>query len=487
MRTFVLFPTRPRHFWYLFTLVVGLAGCWLLGQRSGAPGGPPVASAARVSALAPAPNRLVETRHEVTYSTRPGVMNWNVVPPFRLNPGEVFIWDGIYNSGAQLDAMRERGVTHFSVVKYTDPKINRFDVPLGQRWAMLNNGHFNGTPAFGGANVAAITDAQIDQVTDNFMQEYRSRARLQSREPVLDWASLDMEWGEGDPARAAKIGHIRRRIINRLRNQYGVRIVECYDVYPVTWHPDQFFTGTATEWNHLMVDGKPLVQFTNNVPYIPINNWVNESGNWRQANFYDEKQYLDLRAERKRTNADWLYRICRALEVNNRVSPVPSIGYVTHGWAEFGYPKEQWGALRPDIMEGLAIWQFMEGGQGLGVWSENVDIGTGGIVRDYYEALLVGLYKISRHNDLRTGQRTFYQLPYSLDGGKTWIEEDIFATEKAKRPVVRAIVKGNKILVAACDPNLFDGQKTIRIKFKEWVDEITLKPYSTYLGRATLP
>jgi hypothetical protein len=463
--------------------LVGLAGFWTFRNRTPNESARPVAGLG----LAPAANRLVETSYDATYSTRPGVMNWKVVPPFRLNPNEVFIWDGLYNSGAQVDDMRDRGVTHFSVVKYTDPKIGRFDIPVGQRWAMLNNGHFNGTPAFNGANVQGITDAQIDQVTDRFIDEYRSRHRHSGNGPVLDWVSLDMEWGEGEPARAAKIGYLRRRIIDRLRTRYSVRVVECYDVYPISWHPDQFFKDTGSEWNQLVVDGKPVVQAANNVPYIPINNWVEESGKWRQVNFYDEKQYFDLRLERRRTNADWLYRICRALEVNHRVSPVPNVGYITHGWAEFGYPKEPWGALRPDIMEGLAIWQFMEGGQGLGVWSENIDIGTYGIARDYYEALLVGLYKMSRHNDLRTGQRQFYTLPYSLDGGKTWIEEDIFATEKARRPVVRGILKGKELLVAACDPNLFEGQKTIRVRFNDWVDEIPLKPYSTYLGRAKLP
>jgi hypothetical protein len=490
MLAFFLSPTRKRRWFSLLTGVVLVAG--FLGYRYLPRGVPPIpvpgaAPAAGQYPRAAEPNRLVETRHDARYSTRPGVVDWTVVPPFRLNPNEVFIWDGQYNSGTQVDEMLARGVTHLSVVKYADPRIGRYDIPLRHRWGMVLNNHFEGTPAFNGQNVLALTDAQIDAVTDRFVEEYRQRARLRPAEVVLDWVSLDFEWGEGEPARVTKIGAIRRRMATRLRQRHGVRVVECYDTYPVGWHPDQFFSTFSAEWNQLMVDGKPVVQAANNIPYIPLNNWVEEAGKWRQADFYSEPAYQGLRLERKRTNSDWLYRICRAAEVNNRLAPVPGIGYVTHGWAEFGYPREQWGALRPDIMEGLAIWQFMLGGQGIGVWSENVDIGTGGIVRDYYEALLVGLYKISRHNDLRTGARTFYTLPYSLDGGRTWIEEDIFATEKAKRPVVRGLLKGDELLVAACDPTLFEGTRTVRVRFNDWVDEITLRPYQTYLGRATLP
>jgi hypothetical protein len=156
----------------------------------------------------------------------------------------------------------------------------------------------------------------------------------------------------------------------------------------------------------------------------------------------------------------------------------------------FKYP------LRNDIAEAMAIFGMYFSTTFI-VWSphgystpENIPAG-GGVFRAC-EYFISGLKRMAWHNDMRTGnfQRVIPEI--SLDGGQTWGRYNTYQSRQANRPTVRALVKGNEILVLGYNDTSNDATDlSVMVRYNSWQDTIVLRGRNdpnrrVYVGRAVM-
>lgn len=139
-----------------------------------------------------------------------------------------------------------------------------------------------------------------------------------------------------------------------------------------------------------------------------------------------------------------------------------------------GYPNKD---ISPEMAEATPIFAMLSGAKGLWLWDEintPIDIDPNN-TRSYqtYEYFIAGLYRISRHKHMFEGGFSYFRPknPVELAG--------------VRQPVVRGVVNGGRILIAAQHPNANPEDETkVDIEYKGWKDTITLKGREVYLGEA---
>ena len=165
---------------------------------------------------------------------------------------------------------------------------------------------------------------------------------------------------------------------------------------------------------------------------------------------------------------DYLAYLLFQIEVNRAWTSKPIIPFV---WLRFSYtPQFVKKFIRPFMAEATAIFPFFSGANGLWLWD---DPGTFSNNENYatYEHFINGLYRLSQHKDMFIGN---YELVIQTTA------RDYVDTRK---PIWRAVAKGNEILVAAHNPYAKDENEvvTIEVAYKNYRQNITLKGYEVFL------
>lgn len=208
----------------------------------------------------------------------------------------------------------------------------------------------------------------------------------------------------------------------------------------------------------------------------------------------------------------WLAGLLGEQEANARLSPKKRIAWhwlFNSQSAAFANSGKAEHPAPPAIAEGTAIFYWFTGAYGAVLWDDQINLtpdqplnsnpalrGTGND-RHYacYEHYMHGLWRLFKHHgDFFDGQETYLNetTDCSYDGGQTWVAYNASQLKVRNVPIVRAIVNGNQILVAAAKPYARPGQ-TSRVLVRyirngyAFYSEITLTGDEIYLGRATMP
>jgi len=174
-----------------------------------------------------------------------------------------------------------------------------------------------------------------------------------------------------------------------------------------------------------------------------------------------------------------------------------SLWYPFHDGAQgpesthFDYP------LRDDMAEAMAIFGIYYGTTFI-VWSPHSFVTSPSAVSTVQgafrptEFFLGGLRRMAWHNDLRTGNFERVIPEISVDGGKTWSRDNLYQSKYNNRPVVRAIVKGNEILVIGYNTTTgSNNDLEVMVRYNNWQDKFTLRGFNSpdrrvYVGRAVM-
>ena len=165
---------------------------------------------------------------------------------------------------------------------------------------------------------------------------------------------------------------------------------------------------------------------------------------------------------------DYLAYLLFQIEVNRAWTSKPIIPFV---WLRFSYTTQFVKKfIRPFMAEATAIFPFFSGAKGLWLWE---DPGTFGNIENYatYEYFVNGLYRLSQYKYMFTGN---YELVIQTTA-RDYVD--------SRKPIWRAVAKGNELLVAAHNPYAKDENEvvTIEVAYKNYRQNITLKGYEVFL------
>ena len=165
---------------------------------------------------------------------------------------------------------------------------------------------------------------------------------------------------------------------------------------------------------------------------------------------------------------DYLAYLLFQIEVNRAWTSKPIIPFV---WLRFSYTTQFVKKfIRPFMAEATAIFPFFSGANGLWLWD---DPGTFKTDESYvtYEYFINGLYRLSQYKDMFLGN---YELVIPTPA-REYVD--------TRKPIWRAVAKGNDLLVAAHNPYAKDENEvvTIEVDYKNYRQNITLKGYEVFL------
>ncbi|MCX6215697.1 hypothetical protein [Spirosoma sp.] len=206
----------------------------------------------------------------------------------------------------------------------------------------------------------------------------------------------------------------------------------------------------------------------------------------------------------------WLASLLGEQEVNMKLSPKKRIAWqwLFNTQSELPNSSKAEHAAPPVVAEGMGIFYWFTGAYGVLFWDDHQDLvpdspppadpsqkGLGND-RNYacYEHYVHGLWRLFKHHsDLFNGRETYLNesTECSYDGGQTWYKYNANQLKVRDLPVVRAIVNGNQVLIAATKAYAQPNQ-TSRVMMRyvqngfKFYTTITLKGDEIYLGRATM-
>ncbi|CAH0995648.1 hypothetical protein EMA8858_01773 [Emticicia aquatica] len=165
---------------------------------------------------------------------------------------------------------------------------------------------------------------------------------------------------------------------------------------------------------------------------------------------------------------DYLAYLLFQIEVNRAWTSKPIIPFV---WLRFSYTTAFVKKfIRPFMAEATAIFPFFSGANGLWLWD---DPGTFKTDENYatYEYFINGLYRLSQYKEMFSGN---YELVIPTPA-REYVD--------SRKPIWRAVAKGNDLLVAAHNPYAKDENEvvTIEIAYQNYRQNITLKGYEVFL------
>lgn len=411
--------------------------------------------------------KALEIPYEVVKT--PGVMEWGKHPKFRLRDDEEFIWDADINNPGQVDEMLERGVTRIHQDRLR--KINRRDVPAKHRYIIATRNAFGPQIDVPNPDLSVISEDVFVQKLDEFLGGQKDFSDGQ----VGKLLAVNFEVGnDASGPYVQKWGNILHKLLKLAREKYGI-------THPMSFDLHQFPTGTpgvssiTPQWGAFRAAGINAA-YVNPVSYIRLDLYYGDNGVEYAVNEQSQQAFVQ---ERKATEYKWFAKLMRGLE-NHLTTDVPTLGFITPGWQQSGYPESQNGALRPDMYEVFVVFGMLSGMKGPANWQEGTAYK---IVQDYHDAQINALARMSLANDLRGPGTTYVPLEVSVDGGASWHLDTPEQAEAANRPTARGRVKGNDLLVGVYDPQLFAGTRPVLIKYGDFVDAIELKPYRVFTGR----
>jgi hypothetical protein len=212
------------------------------------------------------------------------------------------------------------------------------------------------------------------------------------------------------------------------------------------------------------------------------------------------------------TGRHWLAGLLADQEINAALSPKKRIAWQ---WLFNTQDKDPGGRAQADtpappaVAEGTAIFYWFTGAAGALFWDDATDLTPNATARATtdprrgldsdrhyatYEHYLHGLWRLFHHHaDLFDGREQYLnqQTDCSFDNGATWHRYTAAELKAANLPVARAIVNGDKLLVAATMPYAKPDQKTsLLVRYQQapynFTTRIDLTGDEIFLGRATM-
>ncbi len=169
----------------------------------------------------------------------------------------------------------------------------------------------------------------------------------------------------------------------------------------------------------------------------------------------------------KAKGGDYLAEFLFQIEVNKAWSAKELMPFVWLRYEDFSIPGSRF--VRPFQAEAMAVFPFFAGAKGLWLWddgntfNENTNF-------NIYEYFVNGLYRLSNY-------KQFFEGNYEIYNPKN--ARDLYVDQS---PVWRAVIKGDKILIAAQNPYAAENEQTkLNVSFKGWSNVISLKGNSLFL------
>lgn len=133
--------------------------------------------------------------------------------------------------------------------------------------------------------------------------------------------------------------------------------------------------------------------------------------------------------------------------------------------------------INPEMAEATPIFALLGGAEGIWVWDQ-INLPAKKDPTDPrnfkpYEYFIAGLYRLSRHNHMFEGEFTYFRPKNPRE------------LAAIRQPVVRGVINGGRILIAAQHPDANPEDVTkVDVEYQGWKDTIVLKGREVYLGEA---
>lgn len=138
-------------------------------------------------------------------------------------------------------------------------------------------------------------------------------------------------------------------------------------------------------------------------------------------------------------------------------------------WGKYSFNKDYvLKNIKPWMAEAMAIFPFFAGAKGIWLWEDptisEMDVSN-------YEYFTKGLYRLSKHKAMFVGDYKLIEVISAREYNET------------KKPIWRGILNGNKLLVAAHNPNPKSETEIVNVavNYGNFNKEITLKGYEIFM------
>jgi len=410
-------------------------------------------------------------------SQQTGTINWDQFPEFHLADGLVAVWNGPHFDSAALEPLAH-GFTHLSVDGTTSDGRASLD-PSARAILWTGVAYLNGQPW---REVASPWGNDQDAYLARWQSYWRAYANDYPDTAGMDMPDADLICADierfvshdsdilalrTDPNTPQEVAALDdEAFIDRYKRDmarlyatpmqaitdagYSSHLTSYGDV-PIrrTWWGIP--THTWTEWT----TDRSLVHFLVDAPDVAGPTWRNSYGPFYDLLdivapsayfFYD---YPDDPASDQSAwdNAShWLAYLIFQVEANSAWTDKPLMIFEWMKFHDAVYPEGR--NIRPFMAEGAAIFTFMSGANGLWLWTHEANGNAGDPNWSYanYEWFTKGLYRLSRCN-------SFFEGPHEF-----WAPKDPVTLWQENGPVMRGVIRGHRMLVAAQNPHAADDE-----------------------------
>lgn len=234
-----------------------------------------------------------------------------------------------------------------------------------------------------------------------------------------------------------------------------------YADVPIRYQEANIEANSWTDWQ----------QNTNRLSYLMRDSTSGQLGGpfYKQLSLMMPSIYVqnEYSALPKAKGGDYLAQMLFQIEVNKAWSAKEIIPFVWLRYENQSLAGDRY--VKSYQAEAMAIFPFFSGAKGLWLWEDPAEINR---QQNWtmYEHFIHGLYKLSNYKSFFSGSHELYMAQPA---------RDLYAEQL---PVWRAVVKDNKILIAAQNPYAAENETTkLDVNYKEWRNTISLKGREVFL------
>jgi hypothetical protein len=428
-------------------------------------------------------------------------INWNQFPDFNLPERFKIIFQG---AGRNLGNPLRKGFSH--IEQYRMDSVDRLTVPPDKQALMVYANFFEGRNIGFNNHRDHILDPFIDSDEKFVNALHDLRPDGPNSRLGVDWLLFDFENMAYHPEKSTLAPNSPGHQIPdaKFEAAYRQRMADRYAQVLTTVRRDVLVPGAKVGIYgpsgpvELAFHKWPEAAYVDPARKIKIWGQRTASGEvWHRGMdflvassyfFYGRHSLLDV--DTGRHERRWLPRILTEVETNRVWSKKPLLPI---HW--LFYVNDEPRPVTPEMAEGLPIFLLLAGTDGLWLWDNNQRLNPGGdpahpesranMNFSVYEHFVHGLWRLSRHNDFLTGrcEAVTPEVDYRDGWGFRKLRPADF--RRNDRPVVRALVNGDRILLAAhtyaARP---DEVRTIVVRYKNWQRPLTLRGREVFLGEA---